>query len=138
MGFFGSLIGWDQSMGALNAVLASYLIQSADNDDRLKIAREVARVIMRERPRQTAESVLHELSKETRVIQMNFIAIACDNLGIPPPVRNNVWTRVKNPYLIGTKVNDMRISAAIDAIESDGVLIVWPGNNDRVRFYRDV
>jgi len=27
MGLFGSLIGWDQIMGATNAVMASHLIQ---------------------------------------------------------------------------------------------------------------
>lgn len=134
MGFFGSLIGWDQSMGAVNAVLASYLIEKADRADRIKIAKEVARIIMSVRPRQTPESLMQELSNDSRVIQMNFIALACDNLGIPPPVPNNVWTRIKNPYQLGKQIDELRISSAVDAIKRDGVSVVWPGNNVSINF----
>lgn len=122
-------------MGAINAVLASHLIENTDDTIRKKIAHEVARIITKVRSRQTPESLMQELSKDTRVIQTNFIAIACDNLGIPTPVSNNVWTRVKNPYQLGTQIDEMRISAAVDVIKKqDGVTVVWPGNSAKIDF----
>lgn len=140
MGFFGSLIGWDQSMGAMNAVLGSYLIEKSDRAERKKIAQEIINILSSVRRRQSPEVLLEELSRESRVVQMNFIALACDNLGINPPVPNNVWTRVKNPYQIGQSVDADRISLAIEAIEKqDGIRVTWPGNAsiDFTKMHRD-
>ncbi len=135
MGFFSSLLGWDQSMGAVNAVLASHFIEKADRLDRKRVAREVFNIITSVRGGQPLEAILNEISRESYVVQMNFIALACDNLGIDPPVRNNVWTRVANPYRIGTQVDATRIAAAIDAIAiDDGVEISWPGDDTRIDF----
>lgn len=135
MGLFGSLIGWDQSMGANNAVLASCLIEKVDRADRKKIAREIVKIIMSVYPRQTTDCILSRLSTQPRVVQMNFIALACDNLYIEPPVRNNVWTRIDNPYRVGNDIDENRISAALEAIEKqDGVCITWPGDNVRIDF----
>lgn len=135
MGFFGLFLGWDQSMGAVNAVLGSHLIEKTDAGTRKKISKEVADIVMRVRQRQQLEAILDEITTKNRVVQMNFVALACDNLGIDPPVRNNVWTRVKNPYLIGSQVDATRISLAVQAIEKqDGVRVVWPGNDVRVDF----
>ena len=135
MGFLGSLFGWDQSMGAVNALLASYLIEKADRTERQKIAVEVVRIISSVQHRQAPDAILEALSKKSRVVQMNFIALACDNLGIDPPVRNNVWARVENPYRIGSQVDANRISVAVYAIEKqDGVRIVWPGDDVHIDF----
>lgn len=135
MGFFGSLLGWDQSMGAVNAVLGSYLIEKTDASTRKRIAKEVADIVMRVRHGQQLETILDEITTKNRAVQMNFVALACDNLGIDPPVRNNVWTRVKNPYLIGSQVDATHISLAVRAIEKqDGVRVVWPGNDVRADF----
>lgn len=134
MGFFGSLIGWDQSNGAVNAVLASYLIEKADCSTRIKIAKEVANIIASVQ-RQSVDLILQDIGKQSRVVQMNFIALACDNLNIDPPVRNNVWSRVGNPYRVGGDIDENRISAAVYAIEKqDGVRITWPGNAARIDF----
>jgi hypothetical protein len=85
--------------------------------------------------RQTLEAVLKDVSKQSRVVQMNFIAIACDNLYISSPAPNNPWTRVENPYRIGNQVDAARIDAAIDAVlKLDGLRIIWPGDNVRINF----
>lgn len=41
MGFFGRLFEWDQSLGAINAVLANYLLEFSPDYMRPKIAEEV-------------------------------------------------------------------------------------------------
>ena len=135
MGLFGSLLGWDQSMGAVNAVLASHLIENAAPTERKRIAQEVFNIITSVRRGQPLDRILTEISGETRVVQMNFIAIACDNLGISPPVRNNAWTRVKNPYQLRTQVTSDHISVALNAIQKqDAITITWPGDDAHVDF----
>jgi hypothetical protein len=137
MGFFSSIIGWDKSMGATNAVLASHFIQQADKSTLKAIALEVESILQSVRPSQQRESLLSELNGKDRVVQMNFVALACDNLRISPPVRDNVWTRVKSPYIIGQQVDSASITNAIYLIaKQDGVKIEWPGNNTRFDFVR--
>jgi hypothetical protein len=137
MGFFGSLIGWDQAMGATNAVLANHLLMQANSAQLRAIASEVGRIVLSVRPSQQVEALLGELNKSDRVAQMNFVALACDNLGIEPTIRNNVWTRVKNPYLIGTQVDVSRINAALEAVEKqDKIRISWPGIEVKVNFLK--
>ena len=112
----------------------SYLIEKADDSTKKKIAREVVNIILSVR-RYPIDLLLQDISEKSRVVQMNFIALACDNLHIEPPVRNNVWSRVENPYRVGNDVDENRIAAAVCAIEKqDGVRITWPGNDVCVDF----
>lgn len=136
MGFFGSLLGWDQTLGAVNAVLASHLIEKSSADERKEIAREIVRIVSSVQSGLTADQILMNLSAESRVVQTNFIALACDNLGIAPPVRNNVWTRVENPYRTASQIDATRIDAALSAVaKQDGVRLTWPGSDRRINFY---
>lgn len=60
---------------------------------------------------------------------MNFVAIACDNLGIPTPIGNNVWTRISNPNLIEHEAIS-RIEVALEVIgKQDHAVLEWLGNN---------
>ena len=137
MGFFSSLIGWDKTMGAVNAVLASHLIDALDPMRRQQVAVQVAHAIQRVNPGHRPEELLRHLSGQGRVAQMNFIALACDDLRIPPSVPNNVWTRVKNPYEIAAQIDRDRIAMALDAVlKQDGVAIRWPGADVRVDFVK--
>jgi hypothetical protein len=135
MGFFGSLFGWDQSMGAINAVMASQLIARCDNSARQNIAREVIRILSSVQRGQSSDQILETINRQSRAVQMNFIALACDNLQIAPPLRNNVWTRVENPFRVGAQLDDIRIASAIDSIKrQDGVRLAWPGDDARINF----
>jgi hypothetical protein len=103
----------------------------------MAIAKEVAQNIMRVRNRTDINFELQRISNESRVVQMNFVALACESLGIEPPFRNCVWTSVQNPYDVGRKVTDRHVAAAIDAIwKDDGVRVSWPGDNVRIDFAR--
>lgn len=134
MGFFGSLIGYDQSMGALNAVLANNLIEKASASDKINIAVEVVNVISMGRPLKL-DLILNDISKQNRVVQMNFIALACDNLYILPTTSNTSWTRIQNPYRIGEQVDSNHISAALNVIEKKyGLDVSWPGNSVVIDF----
>ena len=136
MSFFGSLFGWEKSMGALNAVLASHLLDKCDTDTRKLIAAEVYNIITSIRRGQPLDAVLMGLSGSSRIVQMNFVALACDNLGISPPVRNNVWTRIQNPYQLDDgQISSAHIFSAVDVIaKQDVVRIFWPGNHVKIDF----
>lgn len=124
-------------MEAINAVMAYHYLERSGVEARKSVANEVVRIIQSvNRHRQEGE-ILEGISNDPLVVQMNFVALACDNLGITPPLRNCVWTRVSNPYLSRTKVNDFHITTAVDVIrKDDGVRVNWPGNDARVDFVK--
>ena len=93
------------------------------------------RIIASIRRGQPFDKILTEISNESRIVQMNFVALACDNLGIAPPVRGNVWTRITNPYQLDGQVNRTHILSAIDVVaKQDGVRLSWPGDNVKTDF----
>lgn len=138
MGFFGSLLGWDQTMGAINVVLASHLIEKADTSTRKQIAQEVDSTIQRRGVgRRTLEERMDRLSGDSRVVQMNFIVLACLRLGIPPQVAGCVWTEIKNPnpYRIASQITANHIQSALYVTKKqNGIVINWPGEDARINF----
>ena len=135
MGFFGSLFGWDQSMGAVNAVLGSRFADIATAQEKRQVAVEIVKIIQSVRTNQLPTIALQRLGEEMRIVQTNFIALACDNLGIACPVPGNVWTRLTNPYSVGSQIDETRIAIAVAAIlKQDGVNVAWPGNSCKINF----
>jgi len=135
MGFFGSLFGWDQSMGAVNAVLGSRFADIATAQEKRQVAVAIVKIIESVRTNQLPTIALQRLGQESRIVQTNFIALACDNLGIACPVRGNVWTRMTNPYSVGSQIDETRIAIAVAAIsKQDGVNVLWPGNSSKINF----
>lgn len=129
MGFFSSLTGWDKTMAALNAVMGSYVMENADLSTKIAIADEIAKIISIARHgKPNKATILTELNQESRVVQMNFVALACDNLHIPPPFTNSYWERIKNPYAAGKQVDELLIQAAIQTEQKNqSSRITWPG-----------
>lgn len=137
MGFFGSLTGWDQSNAAVNALLGAHYLKNASASEKRVVVDQIVKIISLVQSRLTREQVLTDLSEQKLVVQMNFVALACDSLGIPPPISGNVWTVFKNPYLEGAKVTESHIEAARFAIQKqDGVWVDWPGVDARVSFMK--
>lgn len=135
MGFFGSLTGWDQSNAAVNALLGVHYLKNADPSARCAVVDQIVKIIQSVQPRLTREQILTDFSKRGIVGQMGFVALACDYLGIPPPIRGNVWTVFKNPYLTGEQVTESHIQAAQYALlKQDGVRVEWPGCDKSIDF----
>jgi hypothetical protein len=136
MGLFTRLVGWDQVMAAVNAVMANYVIERTSEEDRKLIASEVINIVkVGGSPRMQPDAILLELSQRLRVVQTNFISLACTNLGIEPPFSKSVWSHVKNPYLLASIVSEERIAVAVDSIEKEnGIKASWPGNDVRIDF----
>lgn len=139
MGLISAMFGWDKSMGANNAVLASHLLENIGEDLKLEITNQIILIIKSVYPRKTDEQALLDLNNYSRVAQLNFVALACDNLGIPPLVKKNVWTRIKNPHAVARDVDIDRINAAIASIlMQDRVQINWPGNDVKINFAKKI
>ena len=135
MGLFGTLTGWDQQGEAVNVVLASQLIETASPELRQKIAKRIAELIL-EKIRGTPEEVLEKLSHRSRVVQMQFVALACNNLGISPNVpRVECFHTVVNPNLAEGRCED-RIASAVSTVEKYGAHFKWPGDNVKVDFIK--
>lgn len=135
MGFFGSLTGWDQSNASINALLGVHYLKNASPAERRAVVDQIVKIIQSVQPRLTREQVLTDFSKRRIVSQMGFVALACDYLGIPPPIRGNVWTVFKNPYLIGEQVTENHIQAGQYALlKQDGVKVDWPGCDTCIDF----
>jgi hypothetical protein len=79
--------------------------------------------------------ILSDLSDQPRIVQMSFIALACNSLGIPPGVRGVSFANVENPYLADDVRSVSRISVAMtDLSRRAGKPLDWPGNDVKVNF----
>lgn len=135
MGMLSSIFGWDQSKGAMNAVMASYLFDNASDDQKFEIIEEIIRIHQYAWPSMDPMDMLRMLSESNRIAQMNFVALACENLSIPTPARNNVWSPIDNPYSISAKIKDNWIDAAVATVaKQHGFKIEWPGRDCKIDF----
>jgi hypothetical protein len=131
MGLFARLIGLDKDSAAINALLASDLIEAANNDLRQQITQGIADIAFEVYyGKRTREELLEDLSNRTRVVQMQFVALACNNLGISPNVPKIEFNRVDNPYWAEGRVTEDILAFYVRFIEKrSGVRINWPGDS---------
>ena len=136
MGLIGLLTGWDQDKAAGNAVLASHLLSRVNRQQKENIAGLIASHILKSRYRGTAEDVLRELNGDCRVTQMNFVALACRDLGIAPPFDDSVgWRNIRNPYMVGGHTKPRVINVSIWYINKNFCIhIDWPGDEVTIDF----
>ena len=122
-----SNFGYDQSMAVVNAVLANQFITSCDQKQNALVSSQIITIISSVQRKKSQQEVIRKLNTEPLLVQMNFVAIACDNLGIQPIVPSNVWTRINNPYSLISKVTNYHIEAALEPIKKqDGYSLTWP------------
>ena len=137
MGLLGRLTGWDQQKEAHNAVAASHLAQSASPELRREIVNRLVLIQQRVRGSATGatRAILLDLSLQPRIVQTNFIALACNSLGIPPALRGQTFAEVVNPYGANNESALSRIEVAlVDLSRRSGERLAWPGNNVRIDF----
>lgn len=120
-------------MTAVNAVMANHVIETVNEEDKARITEEIIRIIASVQRNRTADAIIERLCGESRVVQTNFIALACENLGITP-YRGAAWTKVKNPYLSAQHVNETHIDAAFQSCKRDCNIRPWPGSDKKIDF----
>lgn len=137
MGFLGRITGWSQQKDAHNAVLASHLADTASQELRQEIVKRLILIQQQMRAGGTGDphAILEDLSRRPRIVQMNFIALACNSLGIPCGLSGLQFESVENPYRADNDSSLSRIGVALDDLSRrSGRQLHWPGNHVRVDF----
>lgn len=145
MGFIGELTGWDQFGARQNAVLATHLLDTTNPDLKQKITTHIIDHLFEiYHERRSVEELIEDLNNRPRGVQMQFIALACIDLGISPNIRNHAFTYVKNPYRAKDWASDKevgyivvstkRLIAAHPELYAATGAVNWPGNNAKVDF----
>lgn len=138
MGFLGRITGWDQQKDAHNAVLANYLAETAGPELRREI---VKRIILIQQQvvsggADNPNAIVADLSHRPRIVQMNFIALACNSMGIPSGLNGLHFEAVENPYRADNDSSLNRIGVALDDLSRRaGRQLCWPGNHVRIDFH---
>lgn len=136
MGFLGRISGWDQQKDAHNAIAAHHLALQASAELKESIAERLV-LIQRHGHRSHAEppAIFAHLNEQPRIVQMNFVALACNSMGIPPMLRGITFTDVSNPYLADDSSSRARLSVACgDLSRRTGVALRWPGDDAKENF----
>jgi hypothetical protein len=133
MGLLGSLTGWDQDKAAGNAVLANHLLPDLDKNERRNIVKFLVNAFG---PGKSDEVVIKMLNRQSRVSQLNCIAMACGSLGIAPKLNDGMgWRNVKQPQSSGESVRPTNIEVMVNHLKrKTGVLVDWPGDNVQIDF----
>jgi hypothetical protein len=137
MGLLGRLTGWDQQKDAHNAVVAGHFADSAHTDVKRQIVQRLVEIQRQVKGRYAGslDDILHDLDSQPRSVQMNFVALACNSLGIQPNVRGLYFNDVQNPYLAKGEATTERIDFVVRYINSRyPVEVAWPGENQRISF----
>jgi hypothetical protein len=137
MGFLGRMTGWGRQKDAHNAVLADHLAKTASAELKKAIAERL--VVIQQQAvgggSGSPEMLLRGLSYRPRIVQMNFIALACNSMGIPPGLPGQSFVAVENPYLADNDSSLARIGVALDDLSRrSGQHLNWPGNDERIDF----
>jgi hypothetical protein len=137
MGFLGRITGWDQQKDAHNAVLASHLAETASPELRREIVKRLVLIQQQMRAAGAGDphAIVADLSHRPRIVQMNFIALACNSMGIPPGLSSLHFQSVENPYRAENESSLNRIGVALDDLSRrSGRQLKWPGNHVKVDF----
>lgn len=137
MGFLGRITGWDQQKDAHNAVLANYLADTASPELRREIVKRLVLIQQQVRAAGAGDphAIVADLSNRPRIVQMNFIALACNSMGIPSGLNGLNFEGVENPYRSDNDSSLNRIGVALDDLSRrSGRQLSWPGNHVRIDF----
>ncbi|HET7575369.1 MAG TPA: hypothetical protein VFK19_02245 [Sphingomicrobium sp.] len=137
MGLLGRLTGWDAQKEAHNAVVASHFVDHADTDTKRRLIECIIKIQHEVKGRYAGskDEILADLNRQPRSVQMNLVALACNNLGVQPNVRGFQFNDVSNPYRAKDGDIDERIEFAVRWLnERFPAKVSWPGNSCRVNF----
>ncbi len=99
MGFLKKLFGMPSFAGATNALLVELTLPELTASQRAQLKGQLVEVFRRGGfPNTPADVALSDLNRSTRIAQLNFLALAMDELGYQPPLKNEFWHKVRNPF----------------------------------------
>lgn len=99
MGFLSKLIDMPSFDGATNALLVEVTLPTLSESQRTQLKVHVIEVFRKSRAPQTPSDIsFDDLNQLTRVVQLNFLALAMKELGYQPSLKKEVLHKVRNPF----------------------------------------
>lgn len=99
MGFLKNLFGIPSFNGATNALLVELILPTLTAFQRAQLKAQYCEIERKSGfPNATDEAILDHLNRSTRVAQLNCLALAMGELGYQPPLRNEFWHPIRNPF----------------------------------------
>jgi hypothetical protein len=123
-------------MEGMNILMANYVIQRMSPPQRQEIARKIVEIqqLVQRSYAGDKRQILENLSDEPREVQMQFVALACNNMRVPSGVGSQSFFTVENPYR-ARGIDSGKIDLAAEYMASrHGVRLDWPGSEHRISF----
>lgn len=114
MGFFKNMISGGAGIaGANNAHLAEMLLKGFSPQDKFRVLERMIKMYKRAGGIAAAPELIIRRFNEanSRVAQLNIIALALADLGYPSPIPGESWMAVQNPFSLGTDETDLEVNA---------------------------
>lgn len=118
-------------------MLASYLAETASPELRREIVKRLILIQQQVRAAGAGDphAIVADLSNRPRIVQMNFIALACNSMSIPSGLNGLHFEGVENPYRSENDSSLSRIGVALDDLSRrSGRQLSWPGNHVKIDF----
>jgi hypothetical protein len=99
MGFLDRLFGIPSFEGATNALLVELTLPTLTDVQRAELKIRVIEVFQKlGTPDLSPEAALLGLNQASRLTQLNFLALAMDELGFDPPLKKEILFKVPDPF----------------------------------------
>jgi len=99
VGIIKNLLGMGGFSPATNALLAEYMYGELSQSEQEVIMQHAIQAFGAGGfPNAPVDVVIDHLNRQTRLVQMNFIAYGFIECNIEPPLKNEFWHKVKNPF----------------------------------------
>lgn len=99
MGLFRKLLGMPSFGGATNALLVEIMLPAFTGNQKREIKNKLVSIYRNGgSSRASEEAALSSISSSGRIVLLNFIALALNELGYLPPLKNEYWSVVRNPF----------------------------------------
>ncbi len=100
MGFLSSLFKGNKGFAAAtNALLAEHMLPTLSSDQKDQVRAQISHIFRAGGfPNITDDFIYTQFHSESRVVQLNLVALALNDLGIEPPYKGEFWHEVRNPF----------------------------------------
>jgi hypothetical protein len=99
MGLLRTLFAKPLLRGATNALLVELALPRLTPAQRAELKTRCCEIQRRsDLPAATDETILNSLNRAPRVAQLNCLALAMKELGYAPPLTDEAWYNVRNPF----------------------------------------
>lgn len=138
MGFLSRISGFDNHLAAINIILANKFYDSSSSEEKYDAVREIVRVQRQIKGRGAGElrEILRDLDSQPRTVQMQFIALACRNMGVTTEMKTIDFYLVENPYRAKHISDEKILDTARVLSRQTHVSYSWPGMDQIISFTR--